>query len=606
MIGAQILNLTATLGPFGLAFPTSAAASQRLACDKLRGRPFVTSLHVHRVSAPLGRREAYEFRIQCGNAWSEWTQLGPSSLVWDAHVEEEANCPRPQSASGLLVSRGREGGGGVFGWGTDLYGFSLMCGGSSVGVDALDPGDDVEERLLQRCPAESFVSAIEVFRGFERSGAYDLYEFRLECSELVDQDEAVQQEPRQQGGYTRDAIPSRTQGASATDSEPEGRDRFNVGGRGRGGRRPTLVGQRGDEAAADNAAATGSAAAGMKQSSAAARSGSKADLSGGSGFSKQGGESASAGARRSGPGGEDDAGGPSSRGGRIGSDRTGGATGGGQRAKSPPDDMEALLEELLRQQRKTSGAAKKLDREQMAKIEEADISSIFGSVRESAQKSEQILRTRNVDLEEVHADAERNKAADTIADGVSEPSKSPEKVPEAAAEPQAEGAQEESTGTKSNSVDRIPPEAAHEDSSENVANEGPDKDTPLGASTLENAADHAAASFDPTRLGKTAQEDVGAAVEETAASGSTPPREDGATGPVLQASAQAVSHSSMPSPAEPAGVLEQRLDAVMRRVETLKQANAVAAQSVVTAAAAAAAGVSQPASRRCSRSDRRC
>ena len=70
------------VGPFGLAFTSEKAASQTLSCEGLRGRPFVTGLHVQQLSAPLGGRDAYEFRVQCVPAVSQWSDLGPPLLLW--------------------------------------------------------------------------------------------------------------------------------------------------------------------------------------------------------------------------------------------------------------------------------------------------------------------------------------------------------------------------------------------------------------------------------------------------------------------------------------------------------------------------------------------
>jgi|TARA_B100000513_G_scaffold162604_1_gene79298 hypothetical protein len=172
---ASSLNVTATLGPFGLAFPAEPRAVQRLACDEIGSRPFLTSLQAHHVSAPLGGRDVYEFRIGCGIASSPWTNLGPHALLWASARNGLAACPRPLSASGLYVSRARE---RTWRGGRDLYGFSLAC--NSEEVDALDSGDTIDERRGKRCPPGSFISAIEISRGFEPKGAYDLYEFELE------------------------------------------------------------------------------------------------------------------------------------------------------------------------------------------------------------------------------------------------------------------------------------------------------------------------------------------------------------------------------------------------------------------------------------------
>jgi hypothetical protein len=101
------LKPTGTRGPFGLAFPATVRGDQLLSCESVRGRPFVTGLRVQRVRAPLSGREAYEFRIQCGPANSSWSVLGPPLLPWAEAQEGGIACPRPQSATGMLVSRGR-------------------------------------------------------------------------------------------------------------------------------------------------------------------------------------------------------------------------------------------------------------------------------------------------------------------------------------------------------------------------------------------------------------------------------------------------------------------------------------------------------------------
>ena len=155
---ATLLNVTATLGPFGLAFTSETLAIQRLSCATLGGRPFVTSLHVQRLTAPLGGRDVYEFRIECGVGASEWTTLGPLSSLWSTSHRGEAACTRPASATGLLVSRGRSQ--GLFWGGQDLFGFSLVCGAGTL-VDVLDAGDNVEENRAKRCPDDSFISGVE-------------------------------------------------------------------------------------------------------------------------------------------------------------------------------------------------------------------------------------------------------------------------------------------------------------------------------------------------------------------------------------------------------------------------------------------------------------
>ena len=219
-IGA--LKRTATLGPFGLAFPGEVRGEQVLSCDTLRGRPFVTALHVHRVHAPLGGREAYEFRIQCGPANSTWSTLGPALLPWAGSRQGGVVCPRPTSASGLLVSRGR-----TEATREDHYGFGLLCGPQNTLIDSdgLGAPDAVDESRGRRCPDESFISGLQVSRGFEPQGAYDLYEFTIHCSETVDDDEVAAAKAAEAAA----AVESNQRGYSSADDESRG------GGGGSGG-----------------------------------------------------------------------------------------------------------------------------------------------------------------------------------------------------------------------------------------------------------------------------------------------------------------------------------------------------------------------------------
>ena len=176
---------TTVVGPFGLAFAADVAATHKLSCASVRGRPFVTGLHVQQLHAPINGRDAYEFRIQCGPAATPWSQLGPKMLMWATAQRATASCPRPHSARGLVVTRGRGGG-----WSkADLYGFSLMCGSSDtelVEAHGLTAVDGVEESRGRACPAGAFISGLEIARGYEASGAYDLYEFSLSCSEVLE------------------------------------------------------------------------------------------------------------------------------------------------------------------------------------------------------------------------------------------------------------------------------------------------------------------------------------------------------------------------------------------------------------------------------------
>ncbi len=184
---ASTMKLTATLGPFGLAFSAEPDATVTLACDPLKGRPFVTGLNVMRLTAPMGGRDAYEFRLQCGAGASPWSTLGPSPLMWTSAEQAEASCNRPQSARGLQVTRGRVDTGRQ-----DHYGFTLVCGVDDALVELDIEGSrhvGAEEQGGRRCPEGSFLSGLEVSRAFEPHGAYDLYEFKLHCSEIRDPEE---------------------------------------------------------------------------------------------------------------------------------------------------------------------------------------------------------------------------------------------------------------------------------------------------------------------------------------------------------------------------------------------------------------------------------
>lgn len=161
------LRPTGTLGPFGLAFPAEIRAEQLLTCDSLRGRPFITAVHIERVHAPFGGRERYEFRIQCGPANSSWSALGPALLPWAVSRVSEVSCPRPQSATGFLVSRGRTE------WTReDHFSFSLLCGVTNTLVDdhGLDRPVSIDESRGRKCPDASFMSGLRISRGFERAG----------------------------------------------------------------------------------------------------------------------------------------------------------------------------------------------------------------------------------------------------------------------------------------------------------------------------------------------------------------------------------------------------------------------------------------------------
>ena len=60
-------------------------------------------------------------------------------------------------------------------------------------------GRRTRESRGRRCPGESFVTGIEISRGFERQGSHDLYEFSLRCGELLELDELPQSDGRASG-----------------------------------------------------------------------------------------------------------------------------------------------------------------------------------------------------------------------------------------------------------------------------------------------------------------------------------------------------------------------------------------------------------------------
>ena len=154
------MKLIASPGPFGLAFSAQRDAMATLTCDPLKGRPFVTGLRVMRLSAPLGGRDAYEFQLQCGAGATAWSALGPTPLLWASAEQAEASCNRPQSASGLQVTRGR-----VKMGRQDHYGFTLLCGAEDNLVEVDIAGSrhvGAQEQGGKRCPEDSFLSGIEV------------------------------------------------------------------------------------------------------------------------------------------------------------------------------------------------------------------------------------------------------------------------------------------------------------------------------------------------------------------------------------------------------------------------------------------------------------
>ena len=359
-----------TVGPFGLAFTSVTAAKQTLSCDGLRGRPFVTGLQVQQLSAPLGGRDAYEFRVQCGPALSEWSELGPPLLLWASSSHGSASCPRPQSVRGLVVSRGRSEASRA-----DLFSFSLVCpdpfgqgGVELVELAGLTEAGSTAEQRGRQCPEGSFVSAIEVSRGHEPQGAYDLYEFELTCSEIVEPPPP----PPPEEGYT-------TRGFTAA---ARGDTRGSGGGGGGGGgeedepQMPTQRGPRGGRGVQ-----RGAPAIERKGAAAEASSEGTGDSDGGDVRAQRRFGSAS----------------PEKGGSMAGG---GGAGGGGAGGAAGNADQMELLRELLdrrrRQQQQTADAvpvptsttaedAKQARmRAALAQLEEAGADTMFGRVRESA------------------------------------------------------------------------------------------------------------------------------------------------------------------------------------------------------------------------------
>eukprot|EP00962_Isochrysis_galbana_P008457 scaffold2340_cov113-Isochrysis_galbana.AAC.1 len=370
MAAKQLLNLTATLGPFGLAFPAEPLSVQRLSCDQIRGRPFITGVHVSRLLAPIGTRDVYEFRVACGAASTRWSELGPSTLVWASSITAEANCPRPQSASGLLVTRAREDSPWWRAWsggGHDHYAFGLLCGEQHSSVELLETRGSVEEQQTRRCPAGSFVSAIEVWRGFEPAGSYDLFEFRLDCSQMVDAfDGRGAASEASAGGAAGGAAQAGVDRPVRSD-EPGSQRHVPAGMAARrgGGRGTPLVGSRGGEADEGPPAAgsrgqaapsPGPGASGTAGQPTGAAAGAAAAFTTGAGQSTEGG--ASAGARD----GASSAGGPDVRPSREAA----------REARRAQEEMETLL------------ALLKHRRESRAKADDADAADVFGRVRETA------------------------------------------------------------------------------------------------------------------------------------------------------------------------------------------------------------------------------
>ena len=56
------------VGPFGLAFTSEKAASQTLSCEGLRGRPFVTGLHVQQLGQQHKSKSEVRIVMQSNDA----------------------------------------------------------------------------------------------------------------------------------------------------------------------------------------------------------------------------------------------------------------------------------------------------------------------------------------------------------------------------------------------------------------------------------------------------------------------------------------------------------------------------------------------------------
>ena len=188
-----MLRVVEHLGPFGLAFPLDTIAAHTLSCNQARGRPFVTALRAARTAAEWGANDVHEIQLVCGNAATNWTELGPAITMWSDKATGEASCPRPASATGLVVSRSRSPLGllGTLtnGWigGHDLYSFGLECGdGVETGQILTSDTLEVEETASRSCADGAYISAIQVRRGFEPDGRFDLLEFSIVCSELAE------------------------------------------------------------------------------------------------------------------------------------------------------------------------------------------------------------------------------------------------------------------------------------------------------------------------------------------------------------------------------------------------------------------------------------
>ena len=80
-----------------------------------------------------------------------------------------------------------------------------------VEVSGLAEIDATAEQRGRMCPEGAFVSGIGISRGHEPQGAYDLYEFNLVCSEVLEPPPP----PPPQDGYTTRGFSSSARGDTA-------------------------------------------------------------------------------------------------------------------------------------------------------------------------------------------------------------------------------------------------------------------------------------------------------------------------------------------------------------------------------------------------------
>ena len=349
---------SSAVGPMGLAFPHHVDNSVQLSCEGLRGRPFVTGLYVEHLRQPLGGRDSYEFRVQCGPAVSSWSTLGPSLWMWSDMSNGVAHCPRPQSVRGLSVTRGRTGQGG------DLYNFAMLCGvsgGELVEVGGLKEPDAIAEQRGRTCPDGAFVSGLNISRGFEPDGSYDLLEFSLVCSEVYDEEEPMRRAQKAQAddGYTSRGFFSAARGDSGGGGGGSGGGGGGGGGDdgggggGGGGSTGGLRPQRQERAAPAIGGRGGGASSGGRGS------GTSNTLGGGS--------------------------------------RRGGASPMGAEAEAAMEEMEAAAARAQARRREAAARAaaaeeearKERARARQAQMDEAGLNGVFGKVRQSATTEEE-------------------------------------------------------------------------------------------------------------------------------------------------------------------------------------------------------------------------